>query len=63
MSRNNIPRGIVVEIQYSPCYEVPAVETLFDEFMQMLAPNTAIRKPIVNLTAYYQSVAYHPCIL
>ncbi|CCI49971.1 unnamed protein product [Albugo candida] len=56
MSRNNIPRGIVVEIQYSPCYEFPAVETLFDEFIQMLAPNTTIRKPINNLTAYYQSV-------
>uniref|UniRef100_K3W9S9 Mediator of RNA polymerase II transcription subunit 20 n=1 Tax=Globisporangium ultimum (strain ATCC 200006 / CBS 805.95 / DAOM BR144) TaxID=431595 RepID=K3W9S9_GLOUD len=56
MSRNNQPRGLVIEVQYSPCYTVSSVETLFDEFLANFAPEDRLRKPIDNMHALFDKV-------
>ncbi|KAF1330325.1 Wrky transcription factor 19, partial [Globisporangium splendens] len=56
MSRNNQPRGLVIEVQYSPCYTVSSVETLFDEFLANFAQEDRLRKPIDNMHALFDKV-------
>ncbi|DAZ92857.1 TPA: hypothetical protein N0F65_012473 [Lagenidium giganteum] len=56
MSRNNVPRGLVLEVQYTPCYTVSSVETLFDEFLSALAPLELLRKPIDNMVGLFDKV-------
>jgi hypothetical protein len=56
MSRNNLPRGLLLEVQYTPCYGVVAVENLFDEFIFNLIPNEKTRKPIENMNGMMDKV-------
>lgn len=56
MSRNNQPRGLVIEVQYSPCYTVSSVETLFDEFLSNFVSEDRLRKPIDNMNALFDKV-------
>lgn len=56
MSRNNQPRGLVIEVQYAPCYTVSPVETLFDEFLAHLVTDDRLRKPIENVSALFDKV-------
>lgn len=56
MSRNNQPRGLVIEVQYAPCYTVSSVETLFDEFLANLVSEDRLRKPIDNMHALFDKV-------
>lgn len=54
MSRNNVPRGLVIEVQYTACYTASSVETFFDEFFTLLIPPENIRKPVENLSLLFE---------
>ncbi|TMW60363.1 hypothetical protein Poli38472_000405 [Pythium oligandrum] len=56
MPRNNVPRGLVMEVQYAPCYTVSSVETLFDEFLLNFTTEESLRKPIDNINALFDKV-------
>ncbi|UIZ26897.1 hypothetical protein KXD40_002382 [Peronospora effusa] len=54
MSRNNQPRGLIIEVQYSPCYTVSHVDTLIDEFLSNCTSHDHLRKPVENMTALFE---------
>ncbi|CAH0481314.1 unnamed protein product [Peronospora belbahrii] len=56
MSRNNVPRGLIIEVQYSPCYTVSHVDPLIDEFLSNFASPDHLRKPVENLSALFEKV-------
>ncbi|KAI9907702.1 hypothetical protein PsorP6_004704 [Peronosclerospora sorghi] len=56
MSRNNLPRGLLVEVQYSPCYTVAHVDVLIDEFLHNFASLDYLRKPVDNIKAMFEKV-------
>lgn len=53
MSRNNQPRGLVVEVQYTPCRTVAHIDHLLDEFLESLSSLDRVRKPVENLSALF----------
>ncbi|KAG1692871.1 hypothetical protein V7S43_017794 [Phytophthora oleae] len=56
MSRNNLPRGLIIEVQYSPCYTVSHVDMLIDEFLSNFASHDHLRKPVDNMPALFEKV-------
>jgi hypothetical protein len=56
MPRSNVPRGIVMEIQYAPCYTVAPIETLFDEFLANFTTDDRVRKPVDALPTLFDKV-------
>ncbi|KAH7481732.1 hypothetical protein PRIC1_014828 [Phytophthora ramorum] len=56
MSRNNLPRGLIIEVQYSPCYTVSHVDMLIDEFLGNFASHDHLRKPVENMPALFEKV-------
>lgn len=56
MSRNNVPRGLVLEVQYTPCYTVSSIDTLLDGFLANFAAEERFRKPIDNLQVVFDKV-------
>ncbi|KUF87255.1 hypothetical protein AM588_10001444 [Phytophthora nicotianae] len=56
MSRNNLPRGLIIEVQYSPCYTVSHVDLLIDEFLSNFASHEHLRKPVDNMPALFEKV-------
>ncbi|RLN05683.1 hypothetical protein BBJ28_00012517 [Nothophytophthora sp. Chile5] len=60
MSRNNLPRGLIIEVEYAPCYTVSPVDLLLDEFLSNFAPHERLRKPVDNLPALFEKVGLPP---
>uniref|UniRef100_M4BL29 Mediator of RNA polymerase II transcription subunit 20 n=1 Tax=Hyaloperonospora arabidopsidis (strain Emoy2) TaxID=559515 RepID=M4BL29_HYAAE len=54
ISRNNLPRGLIVEVQYAPCYTVSHVDMLIDEFLSNFASHGQLRKPMENMPALFE---------
>lgn len=56
MPRSNVPRGIVLEVQYAPCHTVTPSDALFDEFLSHFSTDDKVRKPIDSLMALFDKV-------
>ncbi|TDH65864.1 hypothetical protein CCR75_007618 [Bremia lactucae] len=56
MSRNNLPRGLIIEVQYSPCYAASHLDMLIDEFLGNLTSHDHLHKPLNNVLALFDKV-------
>ncbi|GLE01691.1 hypothetical protein PINS_up010525 [Pythium insidiosum] len=56
MPRNKVPGGLIMEVQYSPCYTVSSIETLFDEFLANFTSEDRIKKPIDSINTLFDKV-------